>query len=250
MLTIHEQFSLKYVPNIELQPSYHYLSEHTCYSGHLFAGASQLSMYHWTFRLLSFFVVFTNLTNAMHIVAISGSLRKTSCNTGILRAIKEQLPLGHTMDIIVPDLPLFNQDLERPDIRPEIVNDFRNRLKAADAFLFGLSEYNFSMSGAAKNAIDWGSRGADGGNLFNDKAAAVVSAGGGVGGQRAAAHFRDSALFLNLHVMNKPDLSTRIFQNPSPFNLETGDLVGADERDSALKVVEALVEWTKRLSPK
>eukprot|EP00598_Pedospumella_elongata_P014258 CAMPEP_0184998324 /NCGR_PEP_ID=MMETSP1098-20130426/61949_1 /TAXON_ID=89044 /ORGANISM="Spumella elongata, Strain CCAP 955/1" /LENGTH=154 /DNA_ID=CAMNT_0027525099 /DNA_START=151 /DNA_END=615 /DNA_ORIENTATION=+ len=154
------------------------------------------------------------------------------------------------MDIIVPDLPLFNQDLERPDLVPEAVKEYRQRLKAADAFLFGLSEYNFSMSGAAKNAIDWGSRGADGGNLFNDKAAAVVSAGGGVGGQRAAAHFRDSALFLNLHVMNKPDLSARIYQSPSPFNLESGDLVDEDMRVNAGKVVDALIEWTNRIAVK
>lgn len=186
----------------------------------------------------------------MHIVAISGSLRKTSCNTGLLRAMRDQLPPGHTMDIIVPDLPLFNQDLERPDLLPEAVKEYRQRLKAADAFLFGLSEYNFSMSGAAKNAIDWGSRGADGGNLFNDKAAAVVSAGGGVGGQRAAAHFRDSALFLNLHVMNKPDLSARIYQSPSPFNLESGDLVDEDMRVNAGKVVDALIEWTNRIAVK
>lgn len=195
-------------------------------------------------------VVFFDIIYSMHIVAISGSLRKTSCNTGLLRAMRDQLPPGHTMDIIVPDLPLFNQDLERPDLVPEAVKEYRQRLKAADAFLFGLSEYNFSMSGAAKNAIDWGSRGADGGNLFNDKAAAVVSAGGGVGGQRAAAHFRDSALFLNLHVMNKPDLSARIYQSPSPFNLESGDLVDEDMRVNAGKVVDALIEWTNRIAVK
>ena len=195
-------------------------------------------------------VAFFDIICSMHIVAISGSLRKTSCNTGLLRAMRDQLPPGHTMDIIVPDLPLFNQDLERPDLVPEAVKEYRQRLKAADAFLFGLSEYNFSMSGAAKNAIDWGSRGADGGNLFNEKAAAVVSAGGGVGGQRAAAHFRDSALFLNLHVMNKPDLSARIYQSPSPFNLESGDLVDEDMRVNAGKVVDALIEWTNRIAVK
>eukprot|EP01032_Pedospumella_encystans_P018704 gene18704-21285_t len=186
----------------------------------------------------------------VHIVAITGSLRKASCNTGILRAIKNALPAGHTMDIVTPDLPLFNQDLETPELLPESVKDYRRRLKTADAFLFGLSEYNYSMSGAAKNAIDWGSRGADGGNLFNDKAAAVVSSGGGVGGQRSAAHFRDSALFLNLHVMNGPGLSAQIFTNPSPFNLETGDLHGAVELDQAKGVAEGLIAWTKRLAPK
>lgn len=186
----------------------------------------------------------------MHIVAISGSLRKLSCNTGLLRAIAKSLPAGHTLDLIVPgNLPLFNQDIEQPDLLPDAVKEYRRRLKAADCFLFGLSEYNYSMSGAAKNAIDWGSRG-DGGNLFDNKAAAVVSAGGFMGGMRAAAHFRDSSLFLNMHVMNKPELTGRIFSSPSPFNLATGDLVGAEELKLCGAVAEGLIEWTKRVSPK
>ena len=152
------------------------------------------------------------------------------------------------MDIIVPgDLPLFNQDLERPDLLPRAVLEYRQRLKAADCFLFSLPEYNFSISGAGKNAIDWGSRGADGGNLFEDKAAAVVSAGGGLGGLRAASHFRDIALFLNLHVMNKPEINAKIFSQPAVFDLETGDLIAADELSKCEKVVEGLITWTKRL---
>jgi chromate reductase, NAD(P)H dehydrogenase (quinone) len=185
----------------------------------------------------------------MHIVAISGSLRKASCNTGVLRALKNVLPAGHTMDIIVPDLPLFNNDLETPDKLPASVTEYRNRLRAADCFLFGLSEYNFSISGPAKNAIDWGSRGADGGNLFNDKAAAVVSAGGGLGGIRATNHFRDISLFLNLHVMNGPPLNSRIFNAPSPFDAE-GNLIGAEDLAMCPKVIEGLIAWTNRLAPK
>ena len=104
--------------------------------------------------------------------------------------------------------------------------------------------------GVIKNAIDWGSRGPDGGNLFNDKSAAVVSAGGGVGGMRSAAHFRDVSLFLNLHVMNKPEFSMRIFQQPSPFDMQTGDLVGETELASAGKVVEGLIAWTQRIDNK
>lgn len=158
---------------------------------------------------------------------------------------------GHTLDLIVPgDLPLFNQDLEHPDLLPKAVKEYRHRLKAADCFLFGLSEYNYSMSAAAKNAIDWGSRGSDGGNLFDNKAAAVVSAGGFMGGMRAAAHFRDSALFLNMHVMNKPELTARIFSNPSPFDPATGDLVGSEELKLCSIVAEGLIDWTKRISPK
>lgn len=106
------------------------------------------------------------------------------------------------------------------------------------------------MSGAVKNAIDWGSRGPDGGNLFNDKPAAVVSAGAGVGGMRAAQHFRDSSLYLNLHVMNQPNFSLQIFKQPSSFNLETGDLVDEVELENSRKVLEALIAWTNRLTTK
>jgi chromate reductase len=108
----------------------------------------------------------------------------------------------------------------------------------------------FACEGVVKNAIDWGSRGPEGGNLFNDKPAAVVSAGGGVGGMRAAQHLRDSALFLNLHVMNGPNFSLPIFKQPPLFNLETGDLTDPAELDNAGKVLEALIAWTNRLSAK
>ena len=136
----------------------------------------------------------------MHIVGISGSLRKASANTGLLRACAKRLPVGHTMDIIVPgDLPLFNQDLETGTL-PATTTAYRQKLKSADAFVFALCEYNYGVSAAIKNAIDWGSRGKDGGNLFDDKPAALVSAGGWVGGLRSQQHFRDIALFLNLQV--------------------------------------------------
>lgn len=108
-------------------------------------------------RRIAVFFVFISISiiqtlNAMHIVAITGSLRKASCNTGVLRAMQKALPAGHTMDIIVPNLPLFNQDLERPDLYPAEVKEFRNRLKAADCFLFSLSEYNYGISGRSMAA--------------------------------------------------------------------------------------------------
>lgn len=101
--------------------------------------------------LILFFIPFIQ---AMHIVALSGSLRKASCNTGVLRAMAKMLPPGHTMDIIVPgDLPLFNQDLEHPDLYPEAVKEYRNRLRVADCFLFSLPEYNYGLSGTYYNML-------------------------------------------------------------------------------------------------
>lgn len=184
----------------------------------------------------------------MHIVAISGSLRKASCNTGLLRAIGRNLPSGSTFDLIVPgDLPLFNQDIEGPDVIPASVVAYRQRVKAADAFVFATCENNFSVSAPMKNAIDWASRGPDG-NLFNDKAAAVVGAGGGVGSMRAQNHLRDISLFLNLHIMTGPGMTLNIFQPKSPFDMATGDLVDPVQEENCGKVVSALIAWHNRLN--
>jgi chromate reductase, NAD(P)H dehydrogenase (quinone) len=182
-----------------------------------------------------------------HIVAITGSLRAASTNTHLLHAIAKLLPTGTSIDIVVPhDLPLFNQDLESAEL-PATVTAFRQRLKLADGFIFAANEYNYSISGALKNAIDWGSRGPEG-NLFNDKPAAVVSAGGGAGGLRAQNHLRDIAVFLNMHIMNKPSIQFKLFEAPFPFNLETGELTGENQLKQLEEFVPAVMHWINRHS--
>jgi len=99
----------------------------------------------------------------VHLVLLGSTLRKASCNTGLLRACKKVIETqGHTADLIVPgDLPLFNSDLEQDNDHPQmkVVAAFRERVKAADALIFGVAEYNYSISGVQKNAVDWASRG-------------------------------------------------------------------------------------------
>ena len=99
-----------------------------------------------------------------------------------------------------------------------------------------------------KNAIDWASRGPNG-NLFNDKPGLVVSAGGGVGGLRSQEHLRDCALFLNMHMMNTPQLMVQIFNQPSPFQSDTGDLNDETTETRVAKVMHAFIAWTRRLGP-
>ena len=144
------------------------------------------------------------------------------------------------------DLPLFNSDIK--DF-PESVTKWRELAKSADAFIIATNEYNFSISGVLKNAIDWASVGPHG-NCFADKPAAVISAGGGVGGLRATMHLRDIALFLNLHIMNTPSMQVAIFSQPSPFDMSTGDLIDEDQIKRAGDVVAALMTWTSRLQTK
>lgn len=186
--------------------------------------------------------------SSLHILAISGSLKVSSCNTGILRAAASRLPDGVTLEIYIPgDLPLFNQDtpddVERENVA---VKAFREKVLAADAILFSVCEHNFSISAALKNALDWASRGPRR-NCWSEKACAVVGSGGGMGSLRAQQHFRDIALELNLHVMNSPGLQIQIWSEPKPFDLRTGDLVDEKLLARTASVVEALCAWSRRL---
>lgn len=184
----------------------------------------------------------------VHIVGLTGSLRKASTNTGLLRALKKILPAPHTMEIVVPDIPLYNGDVEAAGL-PQAVKDFRGKLKRADAFIFACPEYNYSMAGPLKNALDWGSRGDNDGNIFNDKPGGCVSAGGQTGGVKSTLHMLDSAVFLNLHMMNHPQFPIRIFVEPSPFD-KNGDLVDPDSLNNMKKFLDAFLLWNARIGQK
>lgn len=187
---------------------------------------------------------------SLHIVAITGSLRGASSNTGLLRAAKAMFEAkGHTFDLFVPSsLPLLNQDLLSSPL-PPAVQEWRERASKADAFLISSCEYNFSLSAALKNAIDWGSLGIPPlGNVFNDKPGAVISTGGGGGGLRAVQHLRDIALFLNLHLMTTNQLNIKLFDGSNPFDSTTGDLLSDEHRVKLEGVVDALIVWANRLN--
>jgi chromate reductase len=94
----------------------------------------------------------------VRVLGVPGSLRKGSFNRGLLRAASEMLPEGMTLDVYeLGALPLYDGDVEAAGL-PEPVQDFQRRIEAADALLFATPEYNYSMAGVLKNAIDWGSR--------------------------------------------------------------------------------------------
>lgn len=103
------------------------------------------------------------------IAGISGSLRKDSYNTMLLHAAKELLPEGVQMNVLsIAELPLYNGDYDLPiaSERPPAVTSFREELAKVDGLLIVSPEYNYSIPGGLKNAIDWASRG-DGSPLFN-----------------------------------------------------------------------------------
>jgi chromate reductase, NAD(P)H dehydrogenase (quinone) len=145
------------------------------------------------------------MSDAVTVLGMSGSLRKASFNTAALRAAAELLPEGMTLETIgVGDLPLYDDDL-RVKGYPPVVQHFRDRIKAADAILFVTPEYNYSVSGVLKNAIDWASRPPD--QPFNMKPCAIISASGSLlGGVRAQYHLRHMCVSLNCFPLNAPQV--------------------------------------------
>ncbi|KAL6853880.1 hypothetical protein ACP4OV_019909 [Aristida adscensionis] len=183
----------------------------------------------------------------LRVAAISGSLRRASANTGLIRAAaeicEESIPGMRVDHVDISDLPLLNTDLEAGGVFPPAVEAFRDKVRAADCFLFASPEYNYSISGPLKNALDWGSRPA---NCWADRAAAMLSASGGSGGSRSQYHVRQVGVFLDMHFINKPEVFTRAHDPPNKFD-DDGNLVDPETREQLRKVLLALQAFALRL---
>ncbi|XP_057976912.1 NADPH:quinone oxidoreductase-like [Malania oleifera] len=190
------------------------------------------------------------LKPAIKVVALCGSLRKASFNRGLVRSAmklcKDSIP-GMEMEYIdIAPLPMLNTDLEVNGKFPPVVESFRQKIQEADSILFASPEYNYSVTAPLKNAIDWASRPP---NVFADKAAALVSAGGGAGGGRSQYHIRQIGVFLDLHFINKPEFLLRAFEPPLKFDGD-GNLIDPETEEKLKNVLLALQAFTLRLQHK
>jgi chromate reductase len=178
------------------------------------------------------------------ILGLVGSLRKASYNRALMRAAVELTPDSASIEVFdIAPIPPFNQDLEKDP--PQIVKDFKAKIRAADAVLIASPEYNYSIPGVLKNAIDSASR-PYGDNAFDGKPVAVMSASiGMIGGARAQYHLRQSFVFLNMYPVNYPEV---MLAYAGDHVDEKGVLTNQDTRDLIRKLLEELVIWTKRLS--
>ena len=177
------------------------------------------------------------------ILGFAGSLRRGSYNRSLLRASAGLVPAGARVDVFdVDGFPLYNDDLwPSPGAR---VIEFKNRVKAADAILIATPEYNYSIPGVLKNAMDWASR-PYGDNAFAGKPVAMMSASiGMLGGARAQYHLRQSFVFLDMYPVNHPEVFVTLAAQK--FD-EKGNL--KDERAKELigELLTSLVAWAKRL---
>ena len=187
-----------------------------------------------------------DLGGTVKILGFVGSLRKGSYNKALMRAASELLPENATLEVFdLEGIPPFNQDLENQP--PQAVKEFKAKIRKADALLIASPEHNYSIPGVLKNAIDWASR-PYGDNAFEGKPVAIMSASTGrLGGARAQYQLRQSFVFLDMHPLNRPEVMMPYAQENVDAN---GNLTDEKTRQLIRQLLEALVQWTKRLAGK
>ncbi len=179
------------------------------------------------------------------LVGICGSLRKESFNMAVLNTVSELLPKDVDFEILeIGSIPLYNQDDEAN--MPAAVLSLKKSLEDADAILIATPEYNRSITGVLKNAIDWASR-PYGNNSFDDKPVATVGAteGAVIGTAVAQYHLRQIFSFLNAHPVERP----QIFIANAADKIKRNVFVDEETRRLIKDLVEKLIAWAKRLNP-
>lgn len=187
------------------------------------------------------------MTDTINILGISGSLRRNSFNSGLLRAASELVPEGVKLSIHdLHDVPLYNGDEDHgAEGMPDGVLRLKTAIAAADALLIATPEYNYSVSGVLKNAIDWASRPGPGkASPLNSKPLAMLGAGGMSGTMRAQFHLRQILVHSDVLVMNKPELY--VARAWEKFD-QAGNLTDAPTREQVQKLLVALGAWTRRM---
>lgn len=184
------------------------------------------------------------MSKPIRILGISGSLRRESYNRFALRAATQLVPEGMTIETFELDgIPGFNQDEEQNP--PAKVVELKRRIREADAILFVTPEYNYSVPGVLKNAIDWASR-PYGDSAWNGKPAAIMGASiGTIGTARAQYHLRQMMVFLDMFPVNQPEVM--IGNASERFDAE-GNLTDDASKELIRQLLQSLVDWTRRIS--
>lgn len=181
------------------------------------------------------------MSDYIQLLGLSGSLRKRSYNTMLLKAAAQLLPADVSMEIVsIEDIPLYNADLDLPAAkeRPGSVEHFRKMLADADGLLISSPEYNYSIPGGLKNALDWASRGED--SPLLRKPVAVIGATTGLWGTtRMQMSFHNVFLYLDMKPVYKPEVL--VAQAEKKFDKE-GNLTDEMAKKLLKQKLEALKE--------
>lgn len=185
----------------------------------------------------------------LNVLSICGSLRKGSFNAIVQRALPSLAPEGMTIKPApsFAEFPLYNADVQNSTGFPAAVNTLADAVRAADGVIFCTPEYNFTIPGGLKNAIDWVSRMKD--QPFKDKPVALQSAAGGIlGGSRMQYHLRQSLTSVDVILFGRPEvLVTFAAQKFDEKTLELKDQTAIDLIKQQLAAFEKFI---RRLGPK
>lgn len=186
------------------------------------------------------------MSQVFDVAVVVGSLRKESLNRKIAKAFADLAPANLKLEIVeIGDLPLYNEELDAGS-PPASYGAFRERIARADAVLFVTPEYNRSVPGALKNAIDVGSR-PYGKSAWNGKPCAVVSASpGAIGGFGANHHVRQSLVFLNMPVLQQPEA---YLGGAGSFFDDAGQL-SEKTRPFLQSIIDAFSHWIEQNQPR
>lgn len=181
------------------------------------------------------------MSNPLRVLGLSGSLRQGSYNTALLRTAIDLAPSGIEVEVAdIRDIPLYDEDLRAKGI-PDSVQRFRDRIANADGILVVTPEYNFSVPGVLKNAIDWASRPPS--QPFAGKPLGIMGASGGMSGtMRAQYHLRQIAVSLDMHVMNKPE----VFVRSAGEKIADGRIIDEATRKVVTEHMAAFEAWVRR----
>lgn len=186
------------------------------------------------------------MADQLKVLTICGSLRKKSYNHALIRALPDLAPEGMSFTEAPPydAIPFYNQDIQDASDFPAAVTALADAVRAADGVIIVSPEYNWTIPGALKNALDWVSRMKD--QPFKEKPVALQSASGGpLGGSRMQYHMRQSLTYLNVFLFGTPEIFVGFAQNK--FDKDTLELTDQPTRDIVKTQLAGFAGFIKRV---
>ncbi|EDU5313482.1 NAD(P)H-dependent oxidoreductase [Salmonella enterica subsp. enterica] len=186
------------------------------------------------------------MSETLNVVTLLGSLRKGSFNGMVARTLPKVAPAGMTVSPLpsIGDIPLYDADIQQEEGFPASVEALAEQIRNADGVVIVTPEYNYSVPGGLKNAIDWLSRLPEQ-PLAGKPVLIQTSSMGAIGGARCQYHLRQILVFLDAMVMNKPEFMGGVIQNK--VDPQTGEVVNQGTLDHLTGQLTAFGEFIQRV---
>lgn len=186
------------------------------------------------------------MSDMLNVVTLLGSLRKGSYNGMIARTLPKIAPEGIQITALpsIGDFPLYDADLQQEEGFPQSVEVLAEQIRQADGLVIVTPEYNYSVPGGLKNAIDWLSRLPEQ-PLAGKPVLIQTSSMGVIGGARCQYHLRQTLVFLDAAVMNKPEFMGGVIQNK--VDPQTGEVIDQNTLDHLTGQLTAFGKFIQRV---